>query len=145
MSSWRKQALIDAPVGVVWDLVGDPNRHPEWFPRVVEVKGLPRVEHEATYRQVTRQFGGKVETTFAIEQLDELRNISLRCLDTGTYVRWLLAEARDSTFADIEMGFEPMTFSVRVFDATIGRRFCRRWTEDALEGLARATRGSGGA
>jgi hypothetical protein len=46
---------------------------------VIEVKGLPRVEHEATYRQV------------------------------------------------------------RVFDATMGRRFCRGWTEDALDGLARAT------
>jgi hypothetical protein len=138
MSSWRKQALIDAPVAVVWDLVGDPNRHPEWFPRVVEVKGLPAVEQDARFRQVTRQLGGNMETDFAIERLDELRNISLRCLDTGTYVRWLLAEARDATFADIEIGFEPTRLSVRVFDATLGRRFCRRWTEDALDGLARA-------
>jgi hypothetical protein len=41
------------------------------------------------------------------------------------------------------MGFEPATFAVRVFDATMGRRFCRRWTQDALDGLARATGGPG--
>jgi uncharacterized protein YndB with AHSA1/START domain len=35
MSGWRRQAVIDAPIEVVWELVGDPNRHPEWFPRVI--------------------------------------------------------------------------------------------------------------
>jgi uncharacterized protein YndB with AHSA1/START domain len=30
----RQQALIDAPVQVVWDLVADRNCHPEWWPTV---------------------------------------------------------------------------------------------------------------
>ena len=130
---------------MVWELVGDPNRHPEWFPRVVEVSGLTRIEQDARYRQVTRQLGRSMDTEFAIERLEDLRNISLRCLDTGTYARWLLTEARDATFADIEMGFEPTTLPVRLFDATMGRRFFRRWTEEALEGLARAVGAEAGA
>jgi hypothetical protein len=30
VSEFREQAFIDAPVGVVWDLLADVNRHPEW-------------------------------------------------------------------------------------------------------------------
>ena len=89
-ASYRRQAVIDAPVEEVWDLVGDPKRHPEWFPMVMEVSGLPSVETDATFRQVTRTVGGKIETTMAVEELDDLRQISLRCTDTGTYTRWWL-------------------------------------------------------
>ena len=32
----RQQVLIEAPVEVVWRLVGDPNRHSEWWPTVVD-------------------------------------------------------------------------------------------------------------
>lgn len=139
MSSYHRQALIDAPVEVLWELVGDPNRHPEWFPMVIEVTGLPAIENKATFRQVTRSVGGKVETTMAIEEIDDLRQISLRCLDTGTYTRWWLKEAQGSTFVDMEFGLEPAGMMVRLFDATLGGRYCRRWTEEALEGLREAT------
>jgi uncharacterized protein YndB with AHSA1/START domain len=135
MSSWRRQALIDAPVGTVWELVGDPNRHPEWFPMVLEVSGLGAIEENATYRQVSRGVGGKMETTFAIEEIEDMRRIAMRCTDTGTYTRWWLTEARGATFADIEMGFEPNSLLVRVVDVTVGKRYCRRWTEQALDGL----------
>ena len=37
MSSWRQQALIEAPIDVVWGLVGDPKRHPHWAGGVVGV------------------------------------------------------------------------------------------------------------
>src|SRR5919204_357080 len=107
MSGWRRQAVIDAPVEVVWDLVGDPRRHPEWFPRVLAVSDLGEVEQDGRFRQVTRSLRGRIETTLAIEQLQELRAINMRCLDTGTYVRFLLTEAQDRTFADIEIGLEP--------------------------------------
>jgi hypothetical protein len=138
VSGWRRQAVIDAPVEVVWDLVGDPNRHPEWFPRVMEVSDLERVEEDARFRQVTRSLVGKMETTLAIDELDELRAINMRCLDTGTYVRFLLTRAQEGTFADIEIGMDPARLSDRVFDITIGKRYFRRWTDDALDGLASA-------
>jgi len=137
-SSYRRQTLIDAPVEVLWELVGNPNRHPEWFPMVIEVTGLPAIEEKATFRQVTRAVGGKVETTMAIEEIDDLRQISLRCTDTGTYTRWWLKELQGSTFVDMEFGLEPTGMMVRLFDATLGGRYCRRWTEEALEGLREA-------
>jgi hypothetical protein len=138
VSGWRCQAVIDAPVEVVWDLVGDPNRHPEWFPRVLAVSDLERVEQDARFRQVTRSLVGRMETTLAIEEVEELRAINMRCLDTGTYVRFLLTQAQERTFADIEIGMEPARLSDRVFDLTIGKRYFRRWTDDALDGLASA-------
>jgi hypothetical protein len=79
-----------------------------------------------------------METTLAIEELDELRAINMRCLDTGTYVRFLLTRAQEGTFADIEIGMDPARLSDRVFDITIGKRYFRRWTDDALDGLASA-------
>ena len=39
MSAHRQQALLDAPLEVVWGLVGTPSRHPEWWPRVIEARG----------------------------------------------------------------------------------------------------------
>ena len=30
--------MVDAPVERVWELIGDVNRHPEWWPRVEEVE-----------------------------------------------------------------------------------------------------------
>ena len=140
MSGWRRQAVIDAPVEVVWELVGDPNRHPEWFPRVLEVSGLAQVEQDARFRQVTRSLRGQMETTLAIEELDQLRAINMRCLDTGTYVRFLLTEAQDGTFADIEIGMSPARLPDRVFDVTIGKRYFRRWTDEAVDALCQAAR-----
>jgi len=47
MPSWRDQALIDAPIEVVWGLVGDPRRFPEWAGDTLEVTGLATVERRA--------------------------------------------------------------------------------------------------
>jgi uncharacterized protein YndB with AHSA1/START domain len=144
MAICRRQAQIDAPVDVVWELVGDPNRHPEWFPRVVAVSELETVEQDARFRQVTQTPVGKRETTLTIEDLQRLRSISMRCLDTGTTVQFLLTEAQGGTFADIEIGLSPTRMSERVFDAAMGKRYCRRWTDDALDALAdAAARGAG--
>ena len=138
-SSYRRQAMIEAPVEVVWELIGDPNRHPEWFPIVMQVSGLPVIEHDATFRQVTRSFGGQLQTTtMAIEDIEDLRQISLRCRDTGTFTRWWLQEAQGATFVEMEFGLDPTGMMVRLFDATLGGRYCRRWTEDALDGLKQA-------
>ena len=39
MSAYHQQAHIDAPLEVVWGFVGTPSRYPEWWPRVIEVRG----------------------------------------------------------------------------------------------------------
>jgi len=38
MSEARQQAYIEAPVEIVWDLLADVDRHPEWWPRVLSVE-----------------------------------------------------------------------------------------------------------
>jgi hypothetical protein len=136
VSSWREQALIDAPLEVVWALIGDPNRYPEWAADVVEVTGLPSVDRGAEYRQVSKTPLGKAETTFTVEELEELREVKLRCLSSGYYSRWVLTEAQGSTFTEVELGMEPTGLQYRVLDATLmGKRWYRRITQETLDGL----------
>ncbi len=134
MSVCRSQALINASPERVWDLVGDPRRHPEWWPRVVEVHG-DQIEEGANYAQVTKAPGWVHATTMRIELLDDLREIRMRCLDTGMHARWLLTEARGDTFVDVEMGMDPVNTRFRVFDATLGSLYFRRWLDQSLNAL----------
>jgi hypothetical protein len=39
MSEVHEQALIDAPVVEVWELVGNPGSYTDWLPRVFESRG----------------------------------------------------------------------------------------------------------
>jgi hypothetical protein len=135
MSSWRQQALIEAPVEKIWELVGDPNRHPEWWPRVLEVSGVPVITQDASYRQVTRSRSGVVETTFNVEELDELKTIKLRCVDTDTYAHFLLTDVRGSTFVDFELGMDPVPDRFADFDRTRGKQYFREWGQEAIDGL----------
>jgi ribosome-associated toxin RatA of RatAB toxin-antitoxin module len=138
VSAVRKQALINAAPEDVWELVGNPRRHPEWWPRVIEVRG-ERFDEGDSYAQVTRAVRKPVETTFKIEQFDEdLREVRLRCMKTGTYAHWLLTEARGDTFVDVEFGMDPATFSDRFIDMAIGKLFFRRWLEESIDALERA-------
>jgi hypothetical protein len=133
VSSWRQQGVIDAPVPEVWELAGNPNRYPEWASEIASVTGLPRVEKDATYRQVSKLPGGDVETTFQIDELDELHSIRMRCLDTRTYLRLALTEARGQTFVDIEAGADE---GVEVSEGS--KVFFRRLTDQMLDGLREA-------
>jgi uncharacterized protein YndB with AHSA1/START domain len=136
MSVCRNQALIHAPPQRVWELVGDPRRHPDWWPRVVEVRG-ERFDEGSNYAQVTKSATGEVETTMSVDQLDDLREIHLRCTSTGTYANWLLTEAQGSTFVEVEFGMEPTTVGNRFFDATFGKLYFRRWLGQSLDALER--------
>jgi uncharacterized protein YndB with AHSA1/START domain len=131
--------VIDAPVQDVWDLVGDPRRHPEWFPRVIEVNG-ERFEEGEEYAQVTRESSGKsTHTDFLIERMDDLREIRFACQKTGMYAHWLLTDAQGDTFVEVEMGMQPKKVGYRVFDAIAGRRYFTRWLEESIDALRRVT------
>jgi uncharacterized protein YndB with AHSA1/START domain len=134
VSSIKRQAVIDAPVEAVWSLVGDPRRHPEWFPRVIEVNG-ERIDEGERYAQVTRSGRGKVETDFLIERLDDLHEIRFACQTTGMYAHWLLTDAQGGTFVDVEMGMQPKSTGDKVFDAVLGRVYFRRWLDESLDAL----------
>jgi Polyketide cyclase / dehydrase and lipid transport len=130
--------VIEAPVEHVWACVGDPNRYPDWAGNVISVTGLATVERDAEFQQVSKSPLGRAETTFRIEELDDLRAIKLRCQQSGYYSRWVLTEAQSSTFADIEIGIDPMAIQYRVFFGALGKRYFRRLVEQALDGLRTA-------
>ena len=135
MSACHRQALLDAPVETIWDLVGNPARHPEWWPRVIEVRG-ERFDVDDEYVQVTKTpFGQARPTTLAIEQLDDLREIRMRCLDTGMYAHWQLTPAQEGTFVDVELGMDPLGLLDRAFDRIAGKTYFRRWAESSLDAL----------
>ena len=134
MSVSRRQALIHAPPSRIWELVGDPRRHPEWWPRVIEVRG-EKFDEGSNYAQVTRDPTGTVESTMRVEKLEEVNEIRMRCLQTGTYSRWLLTEAQGDTFVDVEFGMDPISVGNRIFDATLGRLYFRRWLDQSLAAL----------
>ena len=93
------------------------------------------MEPDAEFRQVSRSPVGKAETTFRIEELDELRTIKLRCQQSGYYSRWVLTEAQSSTFAEVEIGIDPTAVQYRVLFGALGKRYLRRLVEQALDGL----------
>jgi hypothetical protein len=137
VSEYRRHALIAAPIERVWELVGNPARHPAWFPHVVEVRG-DRFETGDVYVQVTRHPLRTQTTSLQIDELEELRSLKFHCRDTGMYSSWLLTPAQDDTFVEAEFGMEPTNLQYRVMDATVGRTYFRRWLEDSFEALAQA-------
>ncbi len=133
MSEYHEQALIEAPVPAVWNLVGNPDRYPEWWPRVLEVNG-ERYEEGEEYVQVTDS-GGEIETTFQIDRMEDLREIRMHCTLTGTYAHWRLTDARGETFVDLALGMEPIRVRDRVFNVMSGKRFFRKWASESLQAL----------
>jgi len=139
VSAYRQQAHLDAPLGTVWSLVGAPRRYPEWWPRVIEVRG-ERFEQGDEYVQVTRDPTGDVQSNFLVERSRDLREIRMSCQLTGTYAHWLLTEAQGGTFVELEMGMEPKHLRYRLFDLAMGRRYFRAWSDQSLEALRAAAR-----
>jgi hypothetical protein len=104
---------------------------------VIEVTGVATVVEGSTFEQKSRTPIGKATTQFVVEDLDDMHQIRLRCLQSGYYSRWLLTEAMGGTFADVEIGMEPTRVAYRAMDGVLGRRWYRRVAEDSLAGLRR--------
>jgi len=135
MSEVREQALLDAPISKVWELVGYPRRYPEWFPRVFEIQGQ-RFEEGEEFVMVTRQpLMGRGEAHLLIDQKEELREIRMHCTMSGMFVHWQLTGAQGGTFVDAEFGIDPIRGRDRVIDVAV-----RRWLSEAVDGLNRAAK-----
>jgi uncharacterized protein YndB with AHSA1/START domain len=137
MSEARQQAYIDAPVELVWRLLEDVDRHPEWWPRVVEVE-CEGLEAGCTYREVVQTPLGKDEMQLRVDRLDDCKELLIRCVNTGTFVQFALTEAQDGTFVDARFGMEPWKLKYRVIDMAIGKRYFRNWLEQSLDAMQRA-------
>jgi hypothetical protein len=135
VSSWRQQALIEAPIEVVWALVGDPRRYPEWARDVIEVTGLATVDEGAEFTRVGRLPLTSTTTTFVIDALEEMKHIRLRCTRSGMYGDYVLTEAQGATFADAEVGMDPTGLQYRALDAMLTKRWYHSVLVQSLDRL----------
>ena len=141
MASWRQQAVIEAPPEVVWELVANPNRFPEWWgATALEVTGPPTIELGSEFQQTARAPIGRstITTTYRVEAFDELHEVRMRCQESGWYSHWFLTEARGSTFVDVEVGIEPTALHYRLLFGALGKRPFREAAIDAIDGLREA-------
>lgn len=144
MASWKQQALIEAPVSEVWELLCDPARAPEWAEDVIEITGGPaRIEKGSTFDVTGRgPLGMKATTLFKVEELEDLRELKMQCQVSGFYSHWLLTNAQGGTFAELELGVEEPEAKRGVQGRAVGalhtKGFLRRATEKSLDGLRRA-------
>jgi uncharacterized protein YndB with AHSA1/START domain len=138
VSAVHEQTLVDAPVQTVWELVGNPGRYPEWFPRVFEIDGK-RFEEGAEFVMVSKHpVFGRDEAQLLVDRRDEFRELNMHCTLSGMFVHWQLTDAQGGTFVDAEFGMDPLNRRFQAFDFTLGRRFFRRWLSEAMNGLKEA-------
>ena len=141
MTSWKQQALIDAPVAEVWDLLVDPARSPDWDEDVIAVTGAPtKIEKGSTFELTGRgPLGLKNTTTFKVEELVDMHELKMKCQFSGFYAHWVLTEAQGGTFAELELGMERQPgIQARAVAALHTKSYLRRTVETVLERVRRA-------
>lgn len=137
LRSSTQQAFIEAPVERVWQLVGDPNRHPDWWPEMVEVE-CADLEEGCRYRGVVRGPFGTAPHDLVVDRFEDCREVSIYCDGTGVTTRFVLAEAQGGTFVEGCFTIEPNSIGMKVLGAVAGRRFMRSWLETSLDNLKQA-------
>ena len=70
------------------------------------------IEQGCEYRWVAKGPVGTAEETVLLERLEDCSEIKIRCLDTGTYMRWVLTSVRGGTFLDVEFGMDPAEMKI---------------------------------
>jgi uncharacterized protein YndB with AHSA1/START domain len=152
MASWKQQALIEAPVAEVWDVLCDPARGPDWDEDVIAVTGAPtRIEKGSTFDVTGRgPLGLEATTTFTVEELEDMHELKMKCQFTGFYAHWVLTQAQDGTFTEVELGIEPVeskpSLSGKAAAALHTKSYLRRQAEKLVDSLRRVvTRDRAGA
>ena len=137
----RQQAFIDAPLAVVWGLASDPDRQTEWWPDTITFECIDgHFEQGCHVRNVQKRPWpmSDLETTLEVDRMDPGKELTIRCMDTGTYTRSILTVGQGGTFIEMEAGNDPLTLQVRLQVAMAGERLFRRWVDHALERLRAA-------
>jgi len=144
VSDARRQAFIPAPRSLVFELVADVDRHPDWWPGVIQVE-CEQVAEGCQYREVIKVPFGTAERQFLIENFDDPARFNIQCVNTGAFVDLVLTEAQDGTFVEGRAGMDPKKLGFRVFDAVTGTRYFGRWLEESLDALGRVAADRAGA
>jgi uncharacterized protein YndB with AHSA1/START domain len=145
MASWKQQALIDAPVAEVWELVSDPARGPQWSEEVIAVTGAPTKIEKGSIIEMTSRgpLGIKATTPFKVETLEDMHEIKMQCQVSGFYSHWILTDAQGGTFAELELGIESLdhkpSLQGRAAAVLHTKSYLRRTVEKLLDSLRRAT------
>jgi uncharacterized protein YndB with AHSA1/START domain len=145
MAECRQQAFINAPLDVVWRLAADPERQTEWWPDTISFECIDGdMEQGCRVRNVQKRPWpmSELETTLEVENMDPGHELTIRCMDTGTYTRAVLTEGQGGTFVEMEAGNDPESAAMRMQMAVVGNRLFRRWVEHALEKLSGAAEGA---
>jgi uncharacterized protein YndB with AHSA1/START domain len=135
--SSTQQVFIEAPPETVWELVGDPNRHPDWWPRMVDVE-CADLRQGCRYRGVVKGLFRDAEHDLVIERLDTCQEVCISCEGTGVTTRFVLTAAQGGTFVEGRFAIEPNSIGMQVVSAVSGRRLMRSWLEQSLENLRHA-------
>lgn len=144
MASWKQQAMVDAPVREVWELLCDPARGPDWDEDVIAVTGAPdKIEKGSRFDVTSRgPLGFTATTTFEVEELHDMHELKMKCQVSGFYAHWLLTPAQEGTFAEVELGIEPLeakpSLRGRMAGALHTKSFLRRQVEKLLDSLRQA-------
>lgn len=129
-----QQTYIEAEPETIWELVGDPNRHPDWWPGIVDVE-CADLREGCRYREVVKGYFKPQEHDILIERLDTCQEVCISCQDTGVTTRFVLTGAQGGTFVEGHFSVEPKAVGAKVVTAIAGRRFMRSWLERSLENL----------
>jgi uncharacterized protein YndB with AHSA1/START domain len=136
--SSTQQTYIAAPVEGVWALVGDPNRHPEWWPDWADAS-CPDPSEGCRYRGVTvGMFGRAEERDLLLERLEGFHEISIFCKGTGVTTTFELTEGQGGTFVEGRFSVEPNSTGMKLLGAVAGRRVMRSWLSRSLEARKQA-------
>jgi hypothetical protein len=135
--SSTQQTFIEAPIELVWELVGDPNRHPEWWPEMLEVE-CADLKEGCRYRGVVKGPFGAAPHDLVVDRYQDCSEVSIFCDGTGVTTRYVLTGAQGGTFVEGCFTIEPNSIGMKVLGAVTGRRFMHAWLESSLENLRSA-------
>jgi uncharacterized protein YndB with AHSA1/START domain len=145
--TYRHQALIEAPLEEVWEVVSDPKTHPDWWPEVVSVDAPEDLGEGDSYVRHTNKsipFVDAVDHIWVAERLEHLKEAQFRCTVSGSYARFSLTPAQDDTYVELETGMDPASLKWRLVKPVFGLQF-KRWAIEVLDGLPEAVRSRLGA
>jgi len=132
--SSTQQAFIDAAPERIWELVGDPNRHPDWWPDVIDVRVEGPLTEGGEYvrSSKTLPFLDAVEAVWVADRLEDLKEARFRCELTGTWASFSLTAAQGQTFVEAESGMDPKTIRWRLMNNAF---FLKQWIVKVLDAL----------
>jgi uncharacterized protein YndB with AHSA1/START domain len=138
---YRHQALIEAPLEDVWEVVSNPRTHPDWWPEVVGVEAPEELAEGDEYvrRSKSIPFVDAVDHIWVAERLEQLKEASFRCTVSGTVARFTLTPAQENTYVELEAYMDPTSLRWRLAKPVFGLQF-KTWVIDVLDALPGAIR-----